>query len=39
MFYVVLYCPMRDILWDSVVHRRIYVTCPIVAFRQDRGTT
>jgi hypothetical protein len=33
MSYVVLYCPMRGILWDPVVHRGIYVTCPMVAFR------
>jgi hypothetical protein len=39
MSYVVLYCPMRSTLWDPVVHRGTHVTCPMVAFRQDRGTT
>jgi hypothetical protein len=39
MFYVVPYCPMRGTLWDPVVYRGTYVTCPMVAFRQARRTT
>jgi hypothetical protein len=39
MSYVVPYYPMRGTSWDPVVHRGTHVTRPIVAFRQDRGTT
>jgi hypothetical protein len=39
MFYVVLYYPMRSILWDPVVHRRTHVTYSMVAFCQARRTT